>query len=164
LPGSGAVLVEGVERIQGLMVAPGNPRKIRDMRDLPNLTYVNRQKGSGTRILCDFLVKQIGIGHETIRGYEREEYTHTAVAAAIAAGTADAGLGILAAAKLFRLDFIPIASETYDFVLLEGALELEHVQHFLEALASREFAERLGALGGYTIREPGRIKEWSYPT
>jgi len=160
LSGSGAVLVECVERSQGLIVAPGNPKGIRDMRDLPGLTYVNRQKGSGTRILCDFLVKQKGIEPATIRGYEREEYTHTAVAAAIAAGTADAGLGILAAARMYQLDFVPIANETYDFVIMKGALDLEHVQHFLEVLASREFHERISAMGGYTIRKPGRIKEW----
>ena len=127
-PDGGVVLVEGVERIQGLMVAPGNPKGIRGFEDLIGKEYVNRQKGSGTRILCDFQAKQLGLDTSQIHGYEREEFTHTAVAAAIAAGTADAGLGILSAAKIYGLDFIPVSEEQYDLLIAESALELEPVK------------------------------------
>jgi putative molybdopterin biosynthesis protein len=107
-PEGGVVLVECVQRTQGLMVPKGNPLGIKKFKDIVGKRYVNRQKGSGTRILCDFLARQEGLDTNSIPGYEREEYTHTAVAAAIAAGTADTGLGILSAARIFDLDFVPI--------------------------------------------------------
>ncbi|HOE70328.1 MAG TPA: molybdopterin biosynthesis protein [Brevefilum sp.] len=159
-PQGGVVLVECVQRTQGLMVAGGNPKNIRGFADIAELEFVNRQKGSGTRILFDHLAGQVGINLASLRGYNREEFTHTAVAAAIAAGTADAGLGILAAARIYDLDFIPVADEQYDLLIAEEALELETVQQFLEILQSQAFATRLEKLGGYTLTHPGRIIKW----
>ena len=159
-PEGGVALVEGVERVQGLIVAPGNPQGIREFSDLARLSYVNRQKGSGTRILCDFLAKQHGLDPASIRGYEREEFTHTAVAAAIAAGTADAGLGIYSAAKIYGLEFIPITTEQYDLLIAESALESEAVERFLKILKGTEFTARLQALGGYSLKNPGEVRAW----
>ncbi len=160
-PNGGVVLVECVERVQGLMVAHGNPKSIQNLNDLVGLDYVNRQKGSGTRILCDFLAKQSGLDTSMIHGYEREEFTHTAVAAAIAAGTADAGLGILSAAKIYGLDFIPICDEQYDLLVAEDALELESVGRLIEVLHSDEFAHRLNELSGYILKNPGEVRQWN---
>jgi putative molybdopterin biosynthesis protein len=160
-PDGGVVLVECVERVQGLMVPPGNPKGIKDFTNLAGLEYVNRQKGSGTRILCDYLAKQKNLDTSTIRGYDREEFTHTAVAAAIAAGTADTGMGILSAAKIYGLDFIPICEEQYDLLVAQEALELESVQRLLEVLKSQEFAQRLQRLGGYTLKTPGEVRQWN---
>ena len=160
-PDGGVRLVECVQRVQGLMVAPGNPKGIRSFSDLPGKRYVNRQKGSGTRILCDYLAKQQGIDTHVIQDYDREEFTHTAVAAAIAAGTADAGLGIFSAAKIYGLDFIPICDEQYDLLTAESAINLESVQRLLQVLKSREFAGRLQRLGGYTIKHPGEERKWN---
>ncbi|MGI6741722.1 MAG: molybdopterin biosynthesis protein [Brevefilum sp.] len=160
-PQGGVVLIECVQRTQGLMVAKGNPKNIKGLEDIQDFEFVNRQKGSGTRILLDHLAKQMGIDTDRLRGYDREEFTHTAVAAAIAAGTADAGLGILAAARIYDLEFIPVADEQYDLLIAEEALELETVQHFLEVLQSQMFADRLEKLGGYTLTNPGRIIKWN---
>ena len=154
------VLVECVQRTQGLMVSPGNPGKIKGLADLAGLRYVNRQKGSGTRILFDYLLNQLALNPAVIEGYEREEFTHTAVAASIAAGTADAGLGIYSVAKAFRLDFVPIAAEQYDLLILQDALKMEMVQKLLEILQSQEFARRLEKLGGYTLAQPGEVRPW----
>ncbi len=160
-PQGGVVLVEAVGRTQGLMVPKGNPLHIEGVHDLIGKRYVNRQKGSGTRILCDFLVKKEELDPASISGYDREEFTHTAVAAAIAAGTADAGLGILSAAKIYDLDFIPIAEEQYDLLVAEDALDLESVQRLLEMLKSRAFADRLQKMGGYTLDHPGEVRKWN---
>lgn len=160
-PQGGVHLVECVQRVQGLMVAPGNPNKIKKFSDLAGKSYVNRQKGSGTRILCDYLAKQQGMDTSLIRGYDREEFTHTAVAAAIAAGTADAGLGIFSAAKIYGLDFIPICEEQYDLLVAESAMNLESVQRLLQVLKGGEFASRLHHLGGYIISHPGEERKWN---
>ncbi|NPV42041.1 MAG: molybdopterin biosynthesis protein [Anaerolineae bacterium] len=160
-PEGGVALVECVERIQGLIVPAGNPKGIKGFADLVGLEYVNRQKGSGTRILCDYLAKQNKLDTAAIHGYEREEYTHTAVAAAIASGTADAGMGILSAARIYNLDFIPLCEEQYDLLFAEDALELESVKRLLEVLHSPEFTRRLQALGGYTIHTPGELRQWN---
>lgn len=157
----GVVLLECVERVQGLMVAPGNPKGIRQIEDLKGKEYVNRQKGSGTRILFDFLAKKSVLDVSELRGYDREEFTHTAVAAAIAAGTADAGLGILSAARIYGLDFIPVADEQYDLLIAQAALELEPVERLIEVLQGDEFARRLNNLGGYTLKNPGEIRQWN---
>jgi len=160
-PQSGVVLVECVQRTQGLMVPKGNPLGIKEFKDIVGKRYVNRQKGSGTRILCDFLARQQGLDTSLIPGYEREEYTHTAVAAAIAAGTADAGLGILSAARIYDLDFVPICEEQYDLLVAENAFELPMVQRLLEVLRGEEFARRLTQMGGYTLHHPGEVRPWN---
>ncbi|NLF80278.1 MAG: molybdopterin biosynthesis protein, partial [Clostridia bacterium] len=159
-PEGGIRLVECVMRTQGLMVQKNNPQGIRGIGDLGNegLRYVNRQKGSGTRILLDFLLNQEGLGKRKVYGYEREEFTHTAVAALIAADSADAGLGIYAAAKTYGLDFIPICEEQYDFIIPDYAWDTQYVQRLLELMAGREFRIRLDALGGYQVDNPGRVR------
>jgi len=160
-PDGGVTLLECVERVQGLMIARGNPKGIKGFTDFVGLDFVNRQKGSGTRILCDYLVKKIGLEPSAIRGYDREEFTHTAVAAAIAAGTADAGLGILSAAKIYGLDFIPICDEQYDLLIANYALNLEPVKRLVEILKGKEFSRRLRELGGYTLKNPGEVRPWN---
>ena len=159
-PDGDAVLVRCVDRVQGLMVAPGNPLNICGFSDISRLRYVNRQGGSGTRILCDHLIAQNGLDPKTINGYAREELTHTAVAAQIAAGTADAGLGIFSAAGLYGLSFIPICTEEYDLLMLRESLELPLVQQFLSIIRSDEFSRRLEALGGYELKAPGQLIEF----
>lgn len=144
-------LVKGVKRIQGLMLLRNNPKKIYSIDDLTrdDISYVNRQKGSGTRILLDYLIKKQEVDIANIYGYDREEYTHMSVAAQIASRTADAGLGIYSAAKAFNLDFIPICEEEYDFIIPSRFLELELVQDFLKILNSNRFIEVLEKMGGY---------------
>lgn len=158
-PQGGVKAIECVQRVQGLMVRPGNPKGIRSLRDLllPGMRYVNRQRGSGTRILCDYLCRQGGVDTSAIYGYEREEYTHTAVAALIDANSADAGMGIYPAARAYGLDFIPICTEQYDFLILESAYDTPAVQRALRVIAGDAFKERLNALGGYTFHHPGRV-------
>ena len=160
-PQGGVVLVECVQRTQGLMVPKGNPLGIHEFADIAGKRYVNRQKGSGTRILCDFLAHQNTIDANSVWGYEREEYTHTAVAAAIAAGTADAGLGILSAARIYGLDFVPVCEEQYDLLIAESAFELDMVQRLIEVLRGAEFARRLAMMGGYLLNHPGEIRPWN---
>ena len=151
LPDGNSVLVKGVGRVQGLMVKKGNPLGIRDFSDVTRCTYVNRQLGSGTRILCDYLIKKHGIDKNSIEGYRNEEFTHTAVAAQIAAGNADCGLGIYSAAKMYGLDFIPVSVEQYDFLVSASAFENEAVKAFFEILRSDELKKRLERMGGYEL-------------
>lgn len=147
----GVKLEKGVKRVQGIMVAKGNPKGIKEFKDMArdDISYVNRQKGAGTRILCDYLIKKNGMNAADIYGYEREEFTHTSVAAQIASGTADAGLGIYSAAKTYDLDFIPICNEEYDLLIDEKAYDSEKIKDFLKVLHSDELKERLKRLGGY---------------
>ena len=151
IPDGKAVTARGVKRVQGLMVAPGNPLGIKAFKDIQNVRYVNRQRGAGTRILCDYLLEQNGLSPEQINGYRNEEFTHTAVAALIAAGNADAGLGIFSAAKMYGLDFIPICDETYEFLIDRAYLNDPMVQAFLNVLYSDEFQKRLAEMGGYEV-------------
>jgi putative molybdopterin biosynthesis protein len=152
-------LVRCVQRSQGLMVAKGNPLGIQGIEDLTRLRYVNRQKGSGTRILLDYLLKQAGLDAAGIKGYDKEEITHTAVAAAVAAGAADAGMGILAAARIYDLDFIPICEEEYDFLIADESQIHPQFQRFMQVLQSEELARRLEAMGGYKLDRPGELIE-----
>jgi len=146
-------LVKGVRREQGFMVARGNPKEICDIRDLSrkDVTFVNRQKGSGTRILTDYLLKKNGIEPKEIRGYDRDMTTHMAVAAAVDSGTADVGIGVFSAAKAMGLDFIPIGFEEYDFAIPKRYLNTGMIQSFLDVLRSSEFETILKKLGGYGI-------------
>ena len=112
-------LITLAHREQGLIVAKGNPSRIEGIADLTRdgIVFVNRQRGSGTRILLDYLLKKMGIDGSRIDGYGREEFTHLLVAAAVKSGRADAGLGIRAAARALDLDFIPIEHERYDLII-----------------------------------------------
>ena len=153
LTGRDVDVVRLVQREQGLIVAPGNPAAVTGLEDLPRLRYVNRQRGAGTRVLLDHRLAQHGIEPEIVDGYEREEPTHLAVAAAIAAGRADAGLGVMAAARAFGLDVVPIAREPFDLVMAPGE---PAVAPLLDLLADDEFKAQVEALGGYSTEETGR--------
>lgn len=160
-PGGGVRLVECVGRTQGLMLPPGNPQGIRGLEDLARegLRYVNRQKGSGTRILIDYLCKKSGMDTAGIYGYDREEFTHTSVAAQIAAGTADAGMGIYSAARLYGLDFLPVCMEQYDLLIPDSAFDTPVVQKLLDVLGGQAFRARLEKLGGYRVEHPGEVRQ-----
>jgi putative molybdopterin biosynthesis protein len=154
LPGRDVSVVRLVHRDQGLIVAPGNPLGITGIEDVAKrgLRYVNRQRGAGTRVLLDHELARSGISPEAIVGYEREEHTHLAVAAAVAAGRADCGLGVLAAARAFGLDLVPVAKEPYDLVFEPDPI-LEPLWTLLESAA---FRDAVTDLGGYDTAEMGR--------
>lgn len=151
-------LVRLARREQGLIVPAGNPRGLTSLAQLADgeVRFINRQRGAGTRLLLDHHLRLLGLGAKQLRGYEREVGTHMAVAASVAAGAADAGLGIRAAARALGLDFVPLAFEEYDLLLRfapgdvrEGAV--------LQALASPAFRAEVEALGGYDAAEAGRV-------
>jgi putative molybdopterin biosynthesis protein len=151
-------VVRLVERSQGLMVAAGNPLGIEGLADLgrPGVRYVNRQRGAGTRVLLDVMLGQLSIAPSSVEGYAREEPTHLAVAAAIASGRADAGMGIMAAAQAFRLDFVPLTTEPYDLVVAPGAMESSQLAPLWSLLQSDRFKASVEELGGYSAKEMGR--------
>jgi molybdate-binding protein len=149
-------LVTFAHREQGLIVAKGNPKHIQSLADLPRLRYVNRQRGAGTRILLDYEMKRLGISPTDVAGYGHEEYTCLAVAAAVATGIADGGLGVRGAAIALDLDFIPVGWERYDLVI--PGKHLEHVQHLLDVLRSDIWRQALSAQPGYDTRETGKIQ------
>lgn len=158
-PRGGVKLVRCVGRQQGLMVAAGNPLNIRSFKDVAvnGVRYVNRQKGSGTRILADYLCKSNSISPSDIYGWEREEFTHNSVAVQIAGGSADAGMGIYSAARLYGLDFIPVCIEEYDLLISDSAWDTPQVCALINTLKSQAFAKRITALGGYTLDRPGEL-------
>jgi putative molybdopterin biosynthesis protein len=148
-----------VLRDQGLILKKGNPKAIRGMEDLArrDVTFVNRQAGSGTRILFDYRLEQLGISPESIRGYSHEEFTHMAVAVDVFSGAADCGLGIHAAARALDLDFIPVEREQYDLIFPSAMIETPMIQVLLDTLRSEGFKERVKSLGGY---DPSRSGEF----
>ena len=150
-------LIRGVGRVRGLMVKKGNPMGICGIEDLKRCRYVNRQRGAGTRILLDYLLKKEQISPEEISGYDCEATTHMAVAAQVASGGADAGMGVFSAAKAMGLDFLPVGDESYDFALYQEDLELPLVKCFLQILKSERFHEKLRELAGYSWEEAGQI-------
>jgi len=159
LPGINIKLINLVFRDQGLIVFPGNPKQIKGIEDLAreDITMMNRQAGSGTRILLDYSLKGLNINPGAIRGYENEEFTHMSVAVAVLSGTVDAGLGIYAAAKALNLDFIPVVTEEYDLVIPEEYFESKNIQILLETINSQEFKKAVKALGGYHTERTGEI-------
>jgi molybdopterin molybdotransferase/putative molybdopterin biosynthesis protein len=152
-------LVNLVLRDQGLIVQRGNPKNIKGIEDLSrsDISFINRQAGSGTRILLDFRLNQIGIDPVDISGYHHEEFTHMAVAVAVLSGTVDAGLGIHAAAAALDLDFIPVVTEQYDLIIAAEHYDSEPIQLLLETVNSMEFKSRVDALGGYSTEKTGEI-------
>ncbi|MCJ7595957.1 MAG: molybdopterin biosynthesis protein [Desulfobacterales bacterium] len=148
-----------VLRDQGLIVAKGNPKGLRGIEDLTreDIAFVNRQAGSGTRVLFDYKLGQVGIAPKSIKGYEHEEFTHMAVAVDILSGAADCGMGIFAAAKALNLDFIPMEREQYDLILPSSVLELPSIRILLETVRSQGFRERVTALGGYDPSKSGDL-------
>lgn len=150
-------LIQGVGRVQGLMVKPGNPLGIQGFEDLRAHRFVNRQRGAGTRLLLDYNLKKRGISPDSILGYSQELTTHMAVAAAVGSDGADVGMGVQSAAMAMGLDFIPVGEESYDFALPQENLEMPEVKHFIEILKSDALKEKLTALGGYAIEHSGEI-------
>jgi putative molybdopterin biosynthesis protein len=161
LPGTDIALVTLVHRHQGLMTLKGNPKGIRGVGDLarPDVALVNRQAGSGTRILLDYELKKSGVGAAAISGYGNEEYTHMSVAMAVTSGRADVGMGIMAAARALDLDFIPVALERYDLVIPARLVNDPRIALLLDIIRSGKFREQVLALGGYEIEETGKIQE-----
>jgi putative molybdopterin biosynthesis protein len=157
LPGVPVVLVTFVHREQGLIVARGNPKGIKGLVDLarPDVGYVNRQRGAGTRILLDYRLGQLGIAPEQVRGYEREEYTHLAVAVAVQSGVADCGLGIAAAARALGLDFISLEQERYDLVIPRAHYESDLLRPLLDLIRGPEFRRAVAELPGYDVTHMG---------
>ena len=143
-------------REQGLMAPAGNPQGIRSIRDIRGLRYVNRQRGAGTRVLFDYLLARHEMPPQTIIGYDHEEVTHMAVAAAIADGIGDCGLGLRRAADAMNLDFIGITKERFDLVIPQRFLELDSVKSLLAVLQDSDFKSELGAQSGYHSEETGQ--------
>lgn len=146
-----STLIKGIGRIQGLIVEKGNPKNIRTFADIVGHRYANRQLGSGTRILFDYLLNKHNISKDEIDGYRNEEFTHTAVAAQVAGGNADCGLGIYSAAQMYGLDFIEITVEEYDFIVNNSFINTPMYNAFMEVFRSEELKERMLKMGGYTF-------------
>lgn len=159
LPDLPTALVRLVDREQGLIVPRGNPAGIKDLKSLADsgLRFINRQKGSGTRVLLDYLLGKENIARANLMGYQDEEYTHMNVAQAVLSGKADAGLGVRAAANALGLDFIPVGSEEYDLAIPIKYMEDERIQALLEVIRSPEFKNMVERLGGYGTSKTGEL-------
>lgn len=158
LPGQKVRILGWVDRVQGLLVAKGNPKKIEGLQDLirEDVMFENRQRGAGTRILLDYHLGLLGISPMRIRGYDQEEYTHLAVAAAVASGRADCGLGIVAAAVALDLDFIPLFEEEYDLIIPASYAEDDLLRPIFELAANGAFRAAVERLPGYGISRMGK--------
>lgn len=152
-------LIGFAERSQGLIVAPGNPLRLHGMREVARwrARYVNRPAGSGTRLLCDELLERDGIAASDLAGYEREEPSHAAVAQAVASGSADAGMGIEAAARARGLDFVPLLQERYYLVCLKEALDEPPVASLRKLLQGEAWQRVLAGLPGYAPWRSGEV-------
>ncbi len=160
MPEKKVLLINLVYRLQGLIVKKGNPKNIKSFEDLAreDIIFINRQAGSGTRLLLDKHLKEAGISPAAIKGYEREEYTHMGVASAVLTGRADVGLGILSAAQALGLDFIPLAEERYDLLIPNEFLDLTIIEALIFIIREdEEFRRAVKKLGGYDIRDMGKI-------
>jgi len=159
LPNEKVLLINLVKRQQGLVVKKGNPLHIRGIQDLsrPDVRYINRQRGAGTRLLLDYLLSRENINTQEINGYNREEYTHLAVASSIKNDACDTGMAIYASAKVMNLDFIPIEVERYDLCILTDLLSKQQLEALLEAIHSPLFRARVMAFGGYELDQSGMI-------
>jgi len=160
LPEKKVVLINLVYRTQGFIVRKGNPKNIKTFEDLirEDVVFINRQAGSGTRLLLDKHLRELGINPSQIKGYENEEYTHMGIAQAVLSGRADVGLGIYAAAKALDLDFIPVTEERYDILIPKEFLDLEIIQALLDIIKNdKNFKNMVASLGGYDIRDMGKV-------
>jgi putative molybdopterin biosynthesis protein len=148
-----------VLRDQGLIVAKGNPQGIKGIEDLAgsDIVFVNRQAGSGTRVLFDYKLAQLGIAPKAIKGYDHDEFTHMTVAVDVLSGAADCGMGIFAAARALDLDFVPMVREQYDLVIPSAMVEQPNIKVVLDTIRSRYFRERVAALGGYDPSKSGEL-------
>jgi putative molybdopterin biosynthesis protein len=159
VPGRALVVVNLVHRIQGFIVPPGNPKSITTLADLrrDGITFINRQRGSGTRVLLDYLLTQQDIAPAQIAGYDREEFTHLAVAAAVAGGRVDVGLGVLSAARALGMNFVAMRNEQYDLVILREFYDSELLQPLLALIRSQAFQQQVAGLGGYDVSTMGEV-------
>lgn len=159
LPNTPVRLMTWVNRQQGLMVRPGNPKGIHTLQDLvrPDVTFSNRQHGAGTRLLLDFHLSQLHLSPFSINGYTQEEYTHLGVAAAVASGRADCGLGIPAAATALGLDFIPLYNERYDIIIPHTYLGDDLLTPFFDLIHDRDFRFAISSLPGYDLSQMGNL-------
>jgi len=141
------------------MVPRGNPHGLKGLKDISEqqVRMVNRQRGSGTRVLFDYHLKNLGLPQDAFLGYEDEEYTHLGVAAAVASGRADTGLGIAAAAIALELDFVPLFTERYDLVIPQDYLDGDLLEPLMEVISSEQFRNSVSALPGYDVREMGKV-------
>ncbi len=148
-----------VSREQGLIISKNNPKGIRGVMDLirDDITFVNRQAGSGTRILFDHNITRLGINPESIKGYDHEELSHMTVAVDVLSGAADCGMGIFAAAKALDLDFIPMDQEQYDLVIPSVIVHSDNVGAVLDTIRSQRFRDRVASLGGYDSSRSGEL-------
>jgi putative molybdopterin biosynthesis protein len=159
LAGKEVVILHLVYREQGLMVAKGNPKGLKNLVDLarPDVSFINRQRGAGTRVLLDFKAKEMGFDPAKINGYDRTAFTHLAVAVAVAGGAADSGLGILAAARALDLDFVPVLKERYDLIIPRVHFESRLLEPMLAILQDVSFRAEIEKLGGYDVSQMGQV-------
>jgi putative molybdopterin biosynthesis protein len=159
MPGIPVKVVAFVGRDQGLLVRRGNPKGIQSLADLSraDVKFVNRQRGAGTRVLLDYYLKMAGVSVDSIQGYNEEEYTHLGIAAAVASGRADCGLGIAAAAQALELDFLPLFQERYDLVIPKQHADDVLLAPLFDVLGDEEFREGVARLPGYDVSVMGRI-------
>ncbi|MBT3176892.1 MAG: molybdopterin biosynthesis protein [Desulfobacula sp.] len=159
LPNQKVWIINLVMRDQGLIVAKTNPKNIQSIQDLKDkgLKFINRQPGSGTRILFDYKLKSLGLSIHDIQGYENDEYTHMSVAVSVLSGRVDAGLGIHAAARALDLDFIPIVTEEYDLIIPDRFYKTPKIQTLLKIIQTEKFKDRIQSLGGYGTQKTGKI-------
>jgi len=159
IPKVPVVLVHLAQREQGILIARGNPKSISGLRDLARkgIRFVNRQAGSGTRVLLDYELRRLGLDPASIAGYEREEFTHMAVAVAVASGLADAALAVRAAANALGLDFLPVASEQYDLLFLRPFFESDRGGQLMAIIRSADLKRAVSSLGGYDIKNCGAV-------
>lgn len=149
-----------VDREQGLMVKRNNPKEIKSIQDLKekDIKFINRQRGSGTRVLLDYLLEKNDIKKDEVLGYSTEELTHMGAAVQIAEGTADTALGIRAAAEAVGLDFIPVKKEKYDIIVKRNMLEDKRIKNIIEIIKSEKFKNSVTELKGYSLNDSGNIK------
>ena len=159
LPGIRTTVINLAYRDIGLMVTPGNPLNIVSIKDLsrPAIKIINRQQGSGTRVLLDYELKKLGIEPNQVNGYEQEVNTHFEVAMAVVSGSADVGLGILSAAKMLNLTFIHLNNEQYDFVIPRENLSAQPIISLIAVIRSPEFKESINQMGGYDTKDTGKV-------
>jgi putative molybdopterin biosynthesis protein len=153
-------LIHLVTRTQGLFLAKGNPKNIRGFADLgrAGVKFINRQRGSGTRLLIDQLLEDAGVDLQSLDGYQTEEFTHAAIAAYVASGMADAGFGVEPAARQFALDFLPMAKERYFLICRDESLDLPESKELIELLRGQSFLDLIAGLPGYSAPRAGQVE------
>lgn len=159
LPNTPLRMISWVGRLQGLLVKKGNPLKINSLSDLlrPEVRYINRQRGAGTRVLLDYELDKLGITPEQVNGYDREEFTHLNVAAAVQSDRADCGLGIAGAAQALDLEFIPLFTEEYDLIIPLQSFENCFIDPVLDLTQDREFKKMVSSIPGYDVQNMGKV-------